>query len=46
MSDATRDQAFREQDARIRQLQADALLKMMDILKRHQDIRYAPLPWP
>ncbi len=40
MSDTT--QSFLEQDARIRQLQADALLKMMDVLKRDQDIRYAP----
>jgi hypothetical protein len=40
MSDAS--QTFAEQNARIQQLQADALLKMMDILKREQDIRYAP----
>ena len=41
MSDTT-DQALREQEARIRQLQNDATLKMLDSLKRAQDIQYAP----
>jgi hypothetical protein len=40
MSEATQS-AF-EQEARIRQLQADAIRKIMDVLKRDQDIRYAP----
>jgi hypothetical protein len=31
-----------EQEARIRQLQADVMLKTLDTLKRAQDIRYAP----
>ena len=33
----------REQEARIHQLQNDALLKALDSLKRSQDINYAPL---
>ncbi len=33
----------REQEARIRQLQADAILKAFDTIKRAQDIRYAPI---
>ena len=41
MSDAT-DYDLREQEARIRQLQNDALLKALDSVKRAQDIRYAP----
>lgn len=41
MSDTS--QSFSEQNARIQQLQADAMLKLMDVLKRDQDIRYAPL---
>ena len=42
MSDAT-DFDIREQEARIRQLQADAILKAFDTIKRAQDIRYAPV---
>ncbi len=40
MSD-TADYDIREQEARIRQLQADAILKAFDTIKRAQDIRYA-----
>lgn len=42
MSD-TADHDIREQEARIRQLQADATLKAFDTIKRAQDIRYAPI---
>ena len=42
MSDHT-ESAVREQEARIRQLEMDALLKAIDTLKRSQDIRFAPL---
>ena len=42
MSD-TADYDIREQEARIRQLQADAALKAFDTIKRAQDIRYAPI---
>ena len=42
MSEAA-DHDMREQEARIRQLQADAILKALDALKRAQDIRYAPV---
>lgn len=47
MSDFTADQAktlrdIAEQNARIAQLQADVLLKSMDIVKRAQDIRFGP----
>ena len=42
MSD-TADYNIREQEARMRQLQADATLKAFDIIKRAQDIRYAPI---
>jgi len=38
MSDATDE----EYNARINQMQADIILKSMDILKRDQDIRFAP----
>ena len=34
---------FAERSAKIQQLQADALLKLFDVLKRDQDIRLAPL---
>ena len=34
---------FAERSAKIQQLQADALLKLFDVLKRDQDIRFAPL---
>jgi hypothetical protein len=34
---------FAERSAKIQQLQADAMLKMFDILKRDQDIRFAPI---
>jgi hypothetical protein len=34
---------FAERSARIQQLQADAMLKLFDVLKRGQDIRFAPL---
>jgi hypothetical protein len=34
---------LREQEARIRQLQYDAILKAFDTIKRAQDIRYAPI---
>jgi hypothetical protein len=37
------DQDLREQEARIRQLQMDAMLKAFDTIKRAQDIRYAPV---
>lgn len=37
------DYDIREQEARIRQLQADATLKAFDTIKRAQDIRYAPI---
>ena len=40
---ASTDSDTREQEARIRQLISDALLKELDSLKRMQDIRYAPL---
>ena len=40
MSDAT-NYDLREQEARIRQLQNDAMLKALDSVKRAQDIRYA-----
>ena len=45
------DLSLREQEARIRQLQADAMLKALDSVKRAQDIRFGPLPcspaaWP
>jgi len=33
---------YAERSARIQQLQADALLKLFDVLKRDQDIRLAP----
>ncbi len=39
----TADYDIREQEARIRQLQADATLKAFDTVKRAQDIRYAPI---
>ncbi len=39
---AATDHDLREQEARIRQLQADAILKAFDTVKRAQDIRYAP----
>ncbi len=39
----TTDQDLRGQQARIQQLQNDALLKALDSLKRVQDIRYAPV---
>ncbi len=42
MSDVT-DASLREQEARIRQLQADAMLKALDSVKRAQDIRFGPL---
>jgi hypothetical protein len=42
MSDFT-DLSVREQEARIRQLQADAMLKALDSVKRAQDIRFGPL---
>ncbi|MCG7357093.1 hypothetical protein MHL39_10630 [Roseomonas mucosa] len=32
-----------EQQARIAQLQADAMLKLMDVVKRDQDFRFAPV---
>ena len=38
MSDRT-DHDIREQEARVRQLQADEILKAFDIVKRAQDIR-------
>jgi len=38
MSDATDE----EYNARINQMQADIILKSMDILKRDQDIRFTP----
>ncbi len=41
MSDATH-QVLREQEARIRQLQNDATLRMLDSLKRAQHIQCAP----
>jgi hypothetical protein len=34
---------FAERSAKIQQLQADAMLKLFDVLKRDQDIRFAPL---
>jgi hypothetical protein len=44
MSDTTRQpDEFAERSARIQQLQADALLKIADVLKRDQDIRFAPI---
>ncbi len=39
----TADYDVREQEARIRQLQADATLKAFDTVKRAQNIRYAPI---
>jgi hypothetical protein len=41
MSETT-ERGLREQEARIRQLTMDALLKELDSLKRAQDIRFAP----
>jgi len=38
MSDATAE----ELNAQIQHMQADVMLKLMDILKRDQDIRFAP----
>ena len=40
VSDAAAD--IREQDARIRQLSNDAMLKVLEALKRDQEIRHAP----
>jgi len=37
------EQDLREQDARIRQLQAEATLMAFDTIKRAQDVRYAPI---
>ena len=34
---------FAERSAKIQQLQADAMLHLFDVLKRDQDIRFAPL---
>ena len=34
---------FTERSARIQQLQADAMLKLFDVLKRDQDIKLAPV---
>ena len=34
---------FAERSAKIQQLHADAMLKLFDVLKRDQDIRFAPL---
>ncbi len=34
---------FAERSAKIQQMQADALLKLFDVLKRDQDIRFAPV---
>ncbi len=42
MSDAA-ECDLREQDARIRQLQADVILNAFDTIKRAQDVRYAPI---
>jgi hypothetical protein len=33
---------FAERSAKIQQLHAEALLKLFDVLKRDQDIRFAP----
>jgi hypothetical protein len=41
MSETT-DNTVREQEARIHQLQMDATLKILNSLKREQDIRFAP----
>lgn len=38
----TADTILREQEARIHQLQADVMLKLLDSVKRAQDIRFAP----
>ncbi|HZL00185.1 MAG TPA: hypothetical protein VFC47_09800 [Caulobacteraceae bacterium] len=40
MSDISAD--IREQEARIRQLSNDAMLKVLETLKRDQEIRHAP----
>lgn len=43
MNDSTADErAIREQETRIRQFHADAMLKLMDAIKRDQDIRFGP----
>ena len=42
MSDAA-ECDLREQDARIRRLQADVILNAFDTIKRAQDVRYAPI---
>jgi hypothetical protein len=38
----TDEATIREQEARIRVLQNDAMLKILDSIKRDQDIRFAP----
>jgi hypothetical protein len=42
-SDGDMRRAVREQEARIRQLQTDAVLKGYESLKRAQDIKLAPM---
>ncbi len=42
MSEAT-DASLREHEERIRQLQADVMLKLLDSLKRSLDIKLAPI---
>ena len=37
------DRDLREQEARIRQLQVEAMLMAFDTIKRAQDIRFAPI---
>jgi hypothetical protein len=37
------DQNLREKEARIRQLQMDALLKAVESIERLPDMRYAPI---
>jgi hypothetical protein len=41
MSDTT-EATLREQEARIRVMQNHAMLKLLDSIKRDQDIRFAP----
>lgn len=41
MSETT-ESGLQEQEARIHQLQMDVVLKALDLVKRAQDIRFAP----